>query len=154
MKNETLYNKTVNILVDAYFNDTLVHCNCYGCAVGNLVAANMGLKYVGKGKKLRWRGVKSIYQGFPSKNWIDVLQMGEVNIEEYDGVAKMQIDATGYTPQELARIEHAFENEGIYQRNDQTMFNGLMAVIEVLDQIHENTDQTVTQSSKQKFVKA
>ncbi len=44
MKNKSLYDKTVSILVDAYMNDTLQHGNCFACAVGNIVAANCDVK--------------------------------------------------------------------------------------------------------------
>jgi hypothetical protein len=42
MIKEPLYHKTIGILVDAYFDDTLQHGNCSACAVGNLVAAAKG----------------------------------------------------------------------------------------------------------------
>lgn len=136
MKNPELYNRTVDILVQAYFNDTLRHGNCSACAVGNIIKANGGFK------------------GFFS-NWAEVFMTveGQQGIcpENYEGDAKSEIDSTGYAWQDLAKIEKSFESaKGI---KDEKMFNGLMAVIEVLDQIHENTDQEVTKVSKQKFVK-
>lgn len=42
MKRPELYQKTVDILVKAYFDDTLQHGNCYACAVGNIIAGNCG----------------------------------------------------------------------------------------------------------------
>jgi len=40
------FENTVDILVKAYINDTLEHNNCYACAVGNIVAHNMGERFV------------------------------------------------------------------------------------------------------------
>lgn len=137
MKNKELYNKTVDILVQAYFNDTLRHGDCKACAVGNLIQANGGFNNF----FTTWTEV-----------FITVYGEQAVNPTEYYGEAKREIDSTGYAWPDLAKIEKAFESaNGI---NDEKMFNGLMAVIEVLDQIHENTDQEVTKVSKQKFVKA
>src|SRR5258706_8814339 len=62
MKNELLYNKTINILKEAYFNNTLQHNNCYACAVGNIIAGNMGLKfYMGDRGTLIWEDHRSDY---------------------------------------------------------------------------------------------
>lgn len=45
MKNKELYQKSVDILLDAYNNRELAHGEPCGCAVGNLVRANcIGLK--------------------------------------------------------------------------------------------------------------
>jgi hypothetical protein len=140
MKNEALYNKTVDILVKAYFNDTLVHGKCNMCAVGNLCGGEYlwgrlfrtehGVQYFGNAM-LEYYGIK-----YDSNKMIEGLR---------------QIDNTGYSLLELAKIEFAFESasgEGDWS------FNGLMAVIEVLDQIHENTDTQITTSAKERFKKA
>jgi hypothetical protein len=45
MNRPEVYHKSVQILYDAYFNDTLdVMVNCYACAVGNLIAGNLGME--------------------------------------------------------------------------------------------------------------
>lgn len=54
----------------------------------------------------------------------------------YSGSAKKQIDATGYSWQELARVEYAFESAKKGESADDWMFNGLMAVLDVLADIH------------------
>ena len=149
MKNETLYNKTVDILLQAYFNDTLRYWDCYACAVGNLVSANMGYKIVNRqwsdndGNRVgfKWAGVHTISCGEPV-----------ICAENYTGLAKEQIDSTGYTFSQTSKIEQAFES-GNKRDGDDKMFNGLMAVIDVLDQIHENTDPLATEQTKRKFNK-
>lgn len=145
MKNEQLYNKTVDILVQAYFNDTLKHGNCYACAVGNMVAANKSYKY---------------YQGI----WVEAFSWWDnvfstdsdcgiqtIEINNYTGEAKEQIDSTGYSVRELAKIERSFETAPRGNSDDEWMFNGLMAVIDVLDKIHENTDAELTNTTKLRF---
>lgn len=96
----------------------------------------------------------------------------KVNPELYTGAAKAQIDSTGYTWQELARIETAFETADCppYYTQKETwgwavdkdsqnaafeawMYNGLMAVVEVLADIHQLDFQEV-EAAKELFVKA
>lgn len=151
MKNQELYNRTVDILVNAYFNDTLVHGDCYACAVGNLVAANMGINlFESSRKKIYWANAQASWTFVHCCNSIGI---SNFNIQHYNGEAKEQIDSTGYTPYETAKIEYAFETAPKGKSEDEWMFNGLMAVIDVLDEIHENKDQTLTQQSKSKFIK-
>jgi hypothetical protein len=140
MKKKTLYNKTVGILVDAYFNDTLQHQICQACAVGNLVAYYTNQKQEGKFycKDWSWSGVVRNY--FPAGS-------NEKTIE----IANKQVAATGYTAIELLAIEKAFESSRLTYPDP--MFNGLMAVIDVLDKIHENTDTILTANTKLKFNK-
>lgn len=167
MIREELYHKTVGILVAAYFNDTLIHGSCYACAVGNLVAANMGLGYKRSGhqsifKKLIWvDGSNELpYPGDNpgAKGWGSVLSTNfgkdqTIDLDDYRGLAKEQIDSTGYSVYELAQIENAFENASQCGSDEDRMFNGLISVVEALDQIHENTDAQVKEESKKRFVK-
>lgn len=149
MKRPELYNKTVDILVQAYFNDTLVHGNQCGCAVGNIVAANCGIRIKGKGDNLHWT-VPSMISG--DAIWFTYIQ-GDI-MNDHDGEkAEKQISITGYNVSDIIHIERAFENALFGNSDDEWMFNGLMAVIDVLDQIHENTDTIITTSTKQKFNK-
>lgn len=146
MENPELYYKTVDILVQAYFNDTLRHGKCTACAVGNLVAYHMGYTY---NYNLGWSEGNS--------KWTSVFYtvFGEQYIMPigYNGDAKVEIESTGYQWEELAKVEYAFECAPYGKNDDEWMFNGLMAVIEALDQIHENTDTQVTTISKNKFNK-
>jgi hypothetical protein len=146
MKSEQLYNKTVGILVDAYMNDTLKHGMCTHCAVGNIICGNMY-----DGNMTEWWKNYSMNNG-----WANVFQNGvPVNLSRYKGEPKKQIDSTGYSVYELAAIESAFELANTTKEyNDENMFNGLMAVIDVLDKIHENTDSVVTVATKSRFAKS
>jgi hypothetical protein len=166
MKKPELYQKTVDILVDAYFNDTLVHGRCTACAVGNIVAANLGYRIenvLESGRRYpKWLnrdGKKMSYPAYVDgvpKGWGAVVcSNGEdqkVNLKCYNGEAKRQIDATGYSVADIALIESSFE-KAIGENEDDRMFNGLMAVIEILDMIHENTDTDITSLSKSRFQK-
>lgn len=146
MKNPELYQKTVDILVNAYFNDTLEHSNCYACAVGNLIGYYLGVVFT---HRKMWVGLKPY--------WDDVfITMDEgqrICHSEYFGEAKRQIDLTGYTYIELAKIEKAFEMAESGVNDDEFMFNGLMAVIETLNKIHKNTDPIIIENQKNRFVK-
>lgn len=143
MKNEALYHKTVDILVEAYFQNSLEHNNCAACAVGNIIAANMGYEYHHNGNQLYWFG-KSVSEAHA---WYEILFSSKLNTE-----GLKQIASTGYSMKEIIAIEEAFENQ--YSSSDDAdkrMFNGLMAVIDVLDVIHE-VDNETTISSKNKFI--
>lgn len=147
MKNQELFDKTVKILVNAYLDNSLVQGNCHACAVGNLIAANMHLKY---DKNLKWIGRQV--------TWPQVFVTVSFEIAQVrrpwnnTGPAKEEINATGYTWQELAQIEYAFERARWSKNQDERMFNGLMAVIEILSKIHE-MDETTQNATKELFKK-
>jgi hypothetical protein len=148
MKNKALYEKTVSILVDAYMNDTLVHGNCAACAVGNICGA-YGFP----------EPSFPFYEGPTRESWSELFytastgQFINASALKDPNVMKV-INATGYHWKQLAQIERAFEMAPRGSSSDEWMFNGLMAVVEVLDLIHENIDPAVTESSKKRFVKA
>lgn len=148
MKNKELFDRTVKILVNAYLNNTLVHNNCCACAVGNLIAANLQIKYdpylKWTGRQLAW---SKVFVTMPFKS--EQVQRPWA----YNGSAKEQIDATGYTWQELALIEAAFESAPKNIGNDERMFSGLMAVVDALCQIHDLNEET-KRATKELFLKA
>lgn len=152
MNRENLYHKTVDILVQAYFNDTLEHDNCFACAVGNIVASgcNIELEKTHGFSAVTWNSLQLPY-------WKTVFLTGDctqrVNPQNYKGIAKKQIDATGYSWEQLAIIEYAFESAIKGNSSEEYMFNGLMSVIEALDEIHENKDPEVSTKSKNRFCK-
>lgn len=149
MRNPELYKKTVDILVQAYFNDTLEHFNCAACAVGNIILASNGYEPVKKPLE-NWFGWPSDKFKYSDKSsWYDVINGGEP--DEY---ANRLMNSTGYTWDELRMIENAFENTEYISNPDSFMFNGLMAVIEALDIIHDNKDTVLTEQSKKRFNKS
>jgi len=135
------FEKTIDVLVRAYMNDTLRHGSCYACAVGNIILDATGAYYIDFGI---WSKGDPMWQCVFVTNE-DGQQIWEDN---YSGEAKKQIDSTGYTWQELARVEYAFEN--VYGNKDEKMYNGLMAVVDVLAEIHQ-VDLTVGEQAKQMF---
>ncbi len=163
MKNEALYRKTVDILVDAYFKDTLEHGNCYACAVGNMIAGNCGFEFLNS-DTVGWQAFPNIYTGRGKMFWNNsnkikdnpVMYLTENREEKLTRAAEILIKKTGYSFDELFRIENAFEKQDkmdSFDCKDEYMFNGLMAVINVLDEIHENKDEQVTQTQKSRFNK-
>jgi len=155
MKNKELYDKTISILVQAYLNDTLEHSNCAACAVGNIVAVNMGVKLF----KQRYFAMPIGSRGTPADTglWFNAISDGFVNKNMLSPDILLQVKSTGYTPEELAKIELAFESadapNGISNCFEPVwMYNGLMAVVEVLGQIHE-VDKGVLSETKLMFIK-
>lgn len=154
-----LYKKTVDILVQAYFDDTLVSGNQCGCAVGNIVAANMGIKLIKHDiDEILPEGIASYSVLLNTETeinnglWYNAISCGRVNEEDLTDVIRIQVASTGYSFQEIAKIEISFECCDTENSEDE-MFERLMAVIDCLDQIHENTDEQVTKMSKERFIR-
>jgi hypothetical protein len=150
MNRPDLYKKTVDILYQAYFNDTLQHGNCYACAVGNIVAANCGDSFKTSLNAMQFQNLywshepESIYdcsiQADDQAMWYDAIGGGVVIRSSFNATAIKQIAATGYTPKELSKVEVAFERAARGNNNEEHMFNGLVAVLDQLSIIHEITD--------------
>jgi hypothetical protein len=165
MKQPDLYKKTVDILVDAYFKNTLEHSICTACAVGNIIAANKGYELENTGEvDLDGRTMTTFDWITPfgrvesmAPQWKYVFMTDgiaqRIDPLGYNGEAKAEIDSTGYSWANLAKIEYAFETAPKGKTKEDWMFNGLMAVIDVLDKIHENNDTEVTTVTKQRFNK-
>lgn len=153
------FNYTINVLVKAYITGELKHGNCAFCAVGNIVHEATGFSQCGD--------EEIHYSEKRAGVWVHVFstptRTGEqrMDLKKYSNeypVVKEAIDRTGYTVHELARIEYAFEmaprnchyDDG---DNEEWMFNGLMAVVDVLADIH-NIDLSVREEAKLLFVKA
>lgn len=137
------FQNSVSVLVRAYLNDTLKRGQCHACAVGNLIQAGLG-RYFTEEEESALRNHQD--------GWVKVFvtmcfSSNYQRPENYKGVAKEQIDATGYSWQDLAKIEYAFETAG---RGEDAMFNGLMAVVDVLAEIH-NVDLSTKESAVLQF---
>jgi hypothetical protein len=158
MLNEKLYNKTVSILVDAYFKNTLESQDCTACAVGNIIAANNNYEIVKVSGESYWMDKEGNYI---DPLWLNVVGTTEKRIlgiklftkqflkmDKYDEDVKREIESSGYKLHEFALIENAFEKG--YKGKDK-MFNGLMSVIDCLDEIHKNKNVSITQNSKALF---
>jgi hypothetical protein len=158
-----MFDESISILVQAFLNGTLLHSNCAACAVGNIIAAKIQAKVIVSGKRsdffsldAQWiRGASEI-----QPIWDEVFCTNgtrqDIDPDAYKGWAKRQIDTTGYSWQELARIEKAFESVpySIDEFNSEDhMYRGLMAVVEVLASIH-GIDLEEKENAKLLFVKA
>lgn len=157
MRNEIeKFNRTVAVLVAAYLNNTLRHGECAACAVGNIIAAEIGAVPTDSGDEfLGWSWMRN--QVEITVGWHHVFCTSEGSQKQsplnYYGQIKRQIDASGYTWKELAKIEAAFESSMVGESEDDWMFNGLMDVVEVLSEIHGiSIDQK--EAAKLQFVKA
>lgn len=157
MIKKELYDKTVSILEQAYLKNELVHGDCTACAVGNLIEKSFLPRVIEEVKK---HGLSPLLaftatRGDWKRAFVTDNKTGErhQNFAACNGYVKEYIDSTGYTVEELSEIEHAFEIAPKGDSEDEYMFNGLLAIIDMLDKIHENTDEVITQESKAKFVK-
>lgn len=137
------FENSVNVLVQAYLSDTLLHGNCYACAVGNLVAAGMGYSFVRtKGLnyfaddcyKLTWNVTGGDYDDSFHAGWYSHVRGWVSSRDKTQGM--LEVQSVGYTINELNRIETAFERATRGNSDDEWMFNGLMAVVDVLAEIH------------------
>lgn len=138
MKTER-FDRAMKGLVRGYMNDTLFKGSCCACAVGNVIAENCGYRILFLEEYSRWDGIypawQNVFTAYRGKQITDV--------NAYKGKAKRQIDSTGYTWQELARIEKAFECST-------NMFDGLMSVVEILCDIEGINE---VESYKEMFAK-
>jgi hypothetical protein len=148
---ENRFNNAVAALVKGFFNETLAKGTCTACAVGNIVAHSNNIKIV---EDEFMFDVEQDEIGITS-SWSNIFcsefnfTLGEIkqNVypENYQGISKISVDSTGYTWQELALIEIAFEKAtkiiwtGYCFKNKKEVledqYNGLMAVIDVLCEI-------------------
>lgn len=152
------FQNTVGVLVKAYFNGVLECTDCAACACGNLVAAANGYQIAAFGKWLSPNGTPA-----PDTDWyyVNKLSRGHIRVSSPLATAEgfRQVESTGYTPKQFAQIEDAFmtaqryDSEGHRLLKEEGNFNGLMAVVEVLADIHQ-VDLVGTQAAKELFIKA
>lgn len=139
MKNQELLDKTINILVKAYFDGILERSECAACAVGNIVASNCDYKiskdywFIDKdGNRLcpKWQEYIWAFDGTDRRF-----------INEVDDCAKFEVESTGYSVFDLVKIERAFMKVDFTISHDDRNYNGLMRVVDVLMSIHEGTEK-------------
>lgn len=144
------FEKTVDILVKAYLNGTLKHSDCSACAVGNIVhgyGVPLSKGCIEPGKNNVWKWVFYTERGSKIQT-IDVCK----NRKNFADGLKV-IDATGYDWHDLAKVEYAFETSPEGDSEDEHMLNGLMAVVDVLAEIH-GVDLTQREEAKLLFQKS
>lgn len=137
------FENSVSVLVRAYLNNELQHGDCGACAVGNLVLAAGVPKSASviEGKvNASWKWAFFTCDGVQSRGDNDKLL----------GYALWVIKKTGYLVDDLARVEFAFETAEKGNNKDDYMFNGLLAVVDVLAEIH-GVDLTVKENAIGQF---
>lgn len=113
------FKHTMDVLIKAYLNNTLQHVSCHACAVGNIVGGSAWSS---------WFCTSA--QGKQYTGGIIVTDQSR-RIKGF-----YQIQESGYTKAELMKIEYAFETADKGKNGDDYMFNGLVAVLQVLAEIH------------------
>ena len=128
-----IYDKSVDVLLDAYNENKLFHVFCSACAVGNLVAA--ANNYIPAQSDEFSCGTRP--------HWADVFSTGGTlgqlfRPEQYKGIAKKQIDSTGISLNELMEIEESFESCDYDTNNEKRgQYQGLVAVLNVMKDMVE-----------------
>ena len=133
MNRPELYQKTVDLLLDAYNNNDLEHGDCSACAVGNICKGNTGWTfyfYTPKNGK-QTKAAAIFADDFRDK-------------EDFEKI----FPTIGYTLEELAKIENVFEKSikkdrvrltGCDKKLGQMI--GLKAVFKLLKKIHSAEPQ-------------
>lgn len=132
-----LYKQTEEVLYTAYFDDTLKHGDCTACAVGNICVAasnRTGVDNHAWNVLFMTDSDRMVQTEFKVDAYAD--EKGVVN-------AYRLVNATGYDKRELMAIEWAFESAAKGESAEGYMFNGLVAVLEVLKDIHGITEEDI-----------
>ncbi len=154
------FEKSYNALYNAFMNDTLAKGTCTACAIGNIVADSMGEKIV------KING--SFYTMESVSFWSDIFYTSS-GFQIVNGHTNEQrerlFDLTGYTVEELMKIEYVFETTTkiphihYYRTSEKNImedqFRGLMAVMDVLielDNIEEGTKYKESFNNKFKTI--
>lgn len=147
MKTSQRFDRAMSALVGAYLNDTLEPNTPCACAVGNIVAAGYGAKVYKDTKHFGHLTCSA-----PNSRWSNLFLMGKpvapalfLTQEEVEAEAKEaneNIAVTGYSMQDLMRIEYAFmfPGYGLTGIKDNDLFCRLCAVVDVLCDIEGIAD--------------
>lgn len=154
------FNHTINILARAYLNNTLRRGDCSACAVGNILGthkwSSLFITYnfgEGEGKRqiIALPGFALMNLAINHIIQVPIWKLPEQVAKGIEEVRKAIIES-GYTIEELARVENAFELAPEGNNRDEAMFNGLMAVVDVLADIH-SIDLKQKEEARKLFVK-
>lgn len=163
------FERAYNALVNAFFDGTLAKGSCYACAVGNIVGDAQGgtikreTMTFGSGKEVLLFSCTT-RSNFWSKLFITTCGIRGGQLRMYNGEhpTSLQEDEikeymerleglTGYSTEEMAEIEYAFETntqiryENYLSSSEQEIledqFNGLSAVVDLLLQFDGIEDE-------------
>lgn len=157
MKTPERFDKAINSLVRAFLDETLAKGWCTACAVGNIIASsyNQALD-----KNYLWGSVDC--DGIPNDRWGNVFCTDERGQQWRSLTSDVLtlVFKTGYSIEELAKIEFAFETNTElpgykYDQYSPTeimedQYKGLMAVLDVLCEI-DNIDLSTKKEYKKMF---
>jgi hypothetical protein len=165
MNRPELFVKSVDTLVDAYEKGNLKHLSACNCAVGNLIAYNTGTynfhnKTGGQGQDwvalvdaIRERVLLNVTKNDVEDHKNFVSPENGPSYFHLD-IAYTQMYLTGYTPNEVERIEAAFEKNDVREEykigytkrksaREEDAIDGLLKAVEVLGEIHDIPEETV-----------
>lgn len=135
MNRPEIFYKSVNALQRAYYKDYLQHRKVCACAVANLILAAHGLSPLMSSDGLNWPTSELLYAPC-GIGWYGVCH--NMSTKPPDKELNAQIKPTGYSWEELRKIESAFESVKSYIDTDGYL--GLCAVLDTLMEIHEFND--------------
>lgn len=163
MNNQETFHWAVAVLEKAYMNNTLMADRSCGCAVGNLLADHQGYKVI----KLKSRRYLSYQYEFEDMGWElkgNVITQGNQpwymtlnalrssKLRSTSNVANWSAGDTNILPrsfpykfQQIDRIEEAFESAYDDSKADK-MYDAMMAVVDVLSDIHGINLETTAKS--------
>lgn len=157
MNRKELYEKTVNVLLDAYNNDELYQGNCNMCAVGNICKESSEKLGIPLGKS--WsRLFMTVTSGRNIFGILDINNRRKDHNKIYDKssgwssreTAIKLVESTGYSVYELYKIEFVFEKAKGKTNSKEKSYNGLVAVLNKLKEIHEVNIEQVSTETKEK----
>jgi hypothetical protein len=162
MTNQEHFNRSVLVLVKAFFEGILAATECAACACGNLVAAANNYSIIDtKAEGLIWLDASGEEVQMCWQDLVWHFRHGH-HVSPIDAeFAMAQIMPTGYSAKQFAEIEEAFMDGACpysptcpSQRLDEVTanFNGLMALVDKLADIHK-VDLTTAEAAKSLFVK-
>jgi len=157
---ENRFNEAIKALVKGYFDGTLIKTDCRACAVGNIVANALGVNIVdgdfigASGETLKsWE--KKAVDITPKFSWpaitpecswpAAVWPVRGLVLRDPEKEGIEQVELTGYDEFQMADVERAFMLQ-------EDMYEGLMAVVDVLCEI-EGKSQEEVKEYKEMFVK-
>lgn len=139
---ESLYQETIDIILDAWNNGNLVPTSPCGCFIGNLIAAKCDNLPKKSKNMVSFINIKFKYDA----KWFDIVDsLGDEITEE----GLRQIESTGYSLKEIIQLENLFESScrekadelglytwDLYYLNKEVQFAGLKACFDLLQEIH------------------
>lgn len=145
------FERNTGILARAWLDGTLREGSCTKCAVGNMIAGNMGYKVT---DALFWK--ESGHTVWP--RWLPLI-MGYTMQHSEKVRALAQIASTGYGLKEVALIEETFEGSVREHRDrfpdsprEEATFKGLMDVVDLMAGF-DNIDLKTVEDAKKQFEK-